>query len=130
MSVNWWAVIVAALVQMAVGFIWFSPALFFKAWLDANGIQTTPKPRPAVFLMMLVLTLISSYGLVLIFANLGIRSAAAGLAAAFFIWLATLMPFTVGTTMATGRKQSLIWMEFGHTLIGILLAGLILGAWH
>ena len=128
--INWWAVVVAVIVQMVVGMIWFSPALFFQTWLDANHLQTPPKPRPWIFITMTVLTVFSSIALAALINAIGATTATGGIIVAFFIWVATLMPFIAGTTFATGRKYKLIALEYGHTLLGLLIAGAILGGWH
>ena len=38
MIINHWAVIVAALANLVVGAIWYSPALFYKAWKSENQL--------------------------------------------------------------------------------------------
>src|SRR5689334_2560512 len=105
--INFWAVIVAALAQMVVGFIWFSPALFFRPWLKANGMETPPKPQAWIFALMLALTLISTTALAAIVRRIGITNAFGGVLLALFLWTATLMPFIAGTTLATGKKFNL-----------------------
>ncbi|HEX9503301.1 MAG TPA: DUF1761 domain-containing protein [Patescibacteria group bacterium] len=129
-SINWLAVIMAMIAQMVVGFVWFSPALFFQKWLDANQLQAPRKPEAWIFIVMVILTFISTTALAAILRNIGSRTAFAGIIAAGFIWTATLMPFIAGTTLSTGRKYSLIALEYGHTIIGLLIAGAILAAWH
>ena len=36
--INWLAVIVAAIIRMAVGTVWYSPALFRKPWQQVTGL--------------------------------------------------------------------------------------------
>lgn len=120
----------AMVAQMIVGFVWFSPILFLRKWLDANNLQTMRKPEAWIFILMLAVTLVSTTLLAAILRRIGITTAMGGVIAAGFIWGATLMPFVVGTTMSTGRKYSLIALEWGHTLLGLLIAGAILGSWH
>lgn len=36
-DVNWLAVVVAALIPMALGALWYSPRLFARPWLAATG---------------------------------------------------------------------------------------------
>ncbi len=129
-SINWLAVLVAMIAQMAVGFIWFSPALFFKKWLEANNLEAPRKPEAWIFIVMILLTFVSTTALAAILRHIGSGTAAGGAIAALFVWAATLMPFIVGTTLSTGRKYSLIALEYGHTLLGLLIAGAILGGWQ
>jgi hypothetical protein len=36
-SLNWLAILVAAISTMVVGFLWYSPLLFAKAWMREMG---------------------------------------------------------------------------------------------
>jgi len=64
LSVNWLAVLVAAVAQMIVGFIWFSPALFGKTWMVLHGIdpnsseqvQQMRKHQGKIFPLMFIMT--------------------------------------------------------------------------
>ena len=49
-SINIWAVLVAALANFLIGGLWYSPALFGKAWMKANNFTDTDlqKGSPAV----------------------------------------------------------------------------------
>lgn len=38
MEMNYWAMIVAALVTLVVGFIWYHPKVFGMAWMHASGL--------------------------------------------------------------------------------------------
>ncbi|MEM7161737.1 MAG: DUF1761 domain-containing protein [Bacteroidota bacterium] len=38
MEANWWVIFVAALIPMVLGFIWYNPAVFGKAWMQASGM--------------------------------------------------------------------------------------------
>lgn len=38
MNINWLAMLVAALVPLAVGALWYSPILFANAWMKASGV--------------------------------------------------------------------------------------------
>jgi hypothetical protein len=43
-SINWLAVIVCVLVNIAIGSTWFSPRAFFPAWWTAIGKTKTDQP--------------------------------------------------------------------------------------
>ena len=43
--INWLAVIVAAIIRMAIGSAWYSPALFVKPWQALSGV--TPESMRA-----------------------------------------------------------------------------------
>jgi|GEM_PF-5908990 hypothetical protein len=127
-SVNLWAVIVAALVQIAVGGVW-NGWLFVRAFYESHEVKEGVRPSLPQALVMVALTIINSYILFNLFRNLGVTTATGGLKLAFWLWLALLAPFIVGTGYATGRKKTIV-LELGHTLLAMLAAGLVLGAWH
>lgn len=38
MEMNWWLIPITALVPMLLGFIWYNPAVFGKAWMASSGM--------------------------------------------------------------------------------------------
>ena len=42
-SLNWLAILVAAVVTMILGFLWYSPLLFAKAWTREMGYDPNDK---------------------------------------------------------------------------------------
>lgn len=66
MHMNLLAVLVAALVPMALGFVWYNPKFLGKAWMEASGM-TEEKAKNAnmalVFGLSFVFALMFSFGL-------------------------------------------------------------------
>lgn len=127
-TVNWWAVIVAAVAQIAVGGLW-NGFLFVRAFYSAHEIKEGLVPNPVQAVVMVALTVVNSFILANILRNLNVMTALEGATVAFWFWAALLLPFLVGTGFATGRKKT-IPLELGHTLLAMLAAGLILGGWR
>src|SRR5260370_41188770 len=44
-QLNWLAILVAAISTMVVGFLWYSPLLFAKAWMREMGYDPNDKTR-------------------------------------------------------------------------------------
>jgi hypothetical protein len=70
-SINWIAVLVAALVNFIAGFIWFSPIGFYPAWWRAIGRDPSQEPGQgqnmgAVFGMVTVAVFVQAILLALI----------------------------------------------------------------
>lgn len=128
LSVNWWAVVVAAVAQLIVGGLW-NGLFFVKAFYRTHEVKEGLAPKASEGSIMVLLTFFDSFLLATFFANLGINSAASGAITAFWFWAALLLPFIVGTGFATARKKT-IPLELGHTVLGMLAAGAILGAWR
>lgn len=130
---NHWAILVAALSNFLVGGLWYSPLLFHKAWLDANGLteEEMGNGHPAkVFGLAFVFSLLMAYTLAYYF--LGSSSATMmdgiryGLVAG--IGFAAL-PFAIITLFENKRTKYAI-INCGYIIVSFALMGLIIGAWR
>ena len=59
-SVNWLAVVVAAVAYMAIGFVWYSDALFGKTYRKEMGVSSDMKPGKDFMVKMMVLGTLSA----------------------------------------------------------------------
>jgi len=130
-EVNYLAVIAAAVATFALGGLWYSPALFGKAWQREAGV-TEEKMKSAnmtlIFGLTFVLSLIAAWVFALF---LGPRPPMAlGLGAGFsagLCWVAA----SLGINYLFERKSLKLWLINGgyHTL-QFTIIGLILALWH
>jgi hypothetical protein len=129
---NIWAVLAAAVSAFLLGGLWYSPVLFLKPWLKANGVNGEPKEQahhPArVFGVSFVFALIAA----LVFALLlgpapslsfaltrGLMVGGGFVAACFGI-----------NYQFAGRETKLWLIDGGYHVVQFLVYGLILGLWH
>ena len=137
-SLNWLAILVAAISTMVLGFLWYSPLLFAKAWTREMGYDPTDKERmdemrksagPA-YAGSLVASLISAFTLALILHGMRAESLHFGMMASFHIWLGFVA--TVQFTGALFAKQSmkLFAINTGYQLVCFLAMGAILVLWR
>ena len=67
MAINWIAIIVAALVPMVIGFIWYNPKVFGTAWMSAAGM-TEEKIKggnmPLIFGLSFVLSIMLAMSMI------------------------------------------------------------------
>ena len=130
-DVNYLAVLAAAVATFALGGLWYSPALFGKAWQREAGV-TEEKMKsanmPLIFGLTFVLALIAAWVFALF---LGPRPPMAlGLGAGFsagLCWVAA----SLGINYLFERKSLKLWLINGgyHTL-QFTIIGLILALWH
>ena len=136
-SLNWLAILVAAISTMVLGFLWYSPLLFAKAWTREMGYDPNDKARmdemrksagPA-YAGSLVASLISAFTLALILHGMRAESLHFGVMASFHIWLGFVA--TVQFTGALFAKQSmkLFAINTGYQLASYLVMGAILVLW-
>jgi len=132
--VNYLAVIVAGLVAMALGAVWYSPALFGKAWMKLNGMKM-PGKKPdkkmmtRSYVLGLLSQLVKAYVLVYLMDMLGLVSITGGLMTAFWAWLGFIATISIGSVLWEGKSWGLWLLNNAYNLVALLLMGLILGAW-
>ncbi len=131
-SVNWLAVIAAAISMFVLGGVWYSPLLFDKPWQKAAGISDAQRAsgNPAViFGLAFVLTLIMATNLAFFLAGpqTTLSFALAASVAAGLGWAG----LSVGIlTLFERRPLSYFLINAGYLTIGFALMGLILGLWR
>jgi hypothetical protein len=131
-SINVWAVLAAAVANFVVGGLWYSPALFMKPWMKANGFteDDLKKGSPAVI-----------FGVSFVFCLI-----MAGNLAAFLADPKTTIAWAVTAGVLAGlgwaalglgvvalferRPMSYILINGGYLTVSFAVMGLILGAWR
>ena len=133
MYINHWAVIVCAALNLVVGAIWYSPALFYKAWKNENNLsdeEIKRKAKPALtYTLAFIFALIISYNLAFFLGD-DKTDWVWGMSAGFlagFGW-STLI-FTI-VALFEFRSWRYILINGGYITVYFTLIGLILGAWR
>ena len=128
-SINWLAVIVAALSAFLVGGIWYGP-LFGKTWMNAFGFteeQLKKRSMGKVFGISFLLILFASFDLAMFIGPE--RNLSYGMAAGFFAsfgWVATFL----GVLYLFEHRSLKAWLvNAGYCTVSLTLMGAILGAW-
>lgn len=130
--INHWAVITCAVANLLVGAIWYSPLLFYKAWMAENKFteEDIKKVNPAVtYSITVVLSLFISYNLAFFLGDDKTDmawGATAGFLAGFGF---SALIFTV---VALFEQRSFRYMAIngGYITIYFTLIGFILGTWR
>jgi hypothetical protein len=136
-SLNWVAILVAAVSTMVVGFLWYSPLLFAKPWMREMGYDPNDKAKTEemkksagrAYGGSFVASLISAFTLALILHGLRAEDLHFGIMASFHIWLGFVA--TMQFTGALFMKQSmkLFAINTGYQLVCYLVMGTILTVW-
>jgi len=139
LSVNFWAVLVSAIVAMAIGFLWYGP-LLGKQWAASMGwseAQMQEKMKKGMgmsyaimfvgaLLMAYVLARAVSYGLVF----RGFSPINAGLSFSIANWIGFVVPATVGGVLWEGKPWKWWFITAGYYLVTLIVMGLILANWQ
>ena len=130
--INYWAVLVAAVIRMAVGFVWYSPPLFLKPWQALTGV--TPETMRAglakAMAVDVVASLIMAFALANIIGASGITDWLNGALAGFWVWLGFIATVLVSLWGYENRSLQLTAINLGNNLIALVLMGALLAVWR
>jgi len=136
-SLNWLAILVAAISTMILGFLWYSPLLFAKAWTREMGYDPNDKAKmeemrksagPA-YAGSFAASLISAFTLALILHGMQAQSLHFGLMASFHIWLGFVATVQFTAALFTKQSMKLFAINTGYQLVCYLAMGAILVLW-
>ncbi len=134
--INYAAVIVAGVVNMVLGFIWYGP-LFGKQWAEMMGFtaERMEKTKSADMNKSYAIMMAGSFIMAYILAHFFVFAStytftfglSAGLMVGLWSWLGFIAPVTVGSVLWEGKPWKLWLINSGYYLVGLLLMGMVLG---
>ena len=131
-TINHLAVFAAAISDFIVGALWYSPLLFFKPWMKANGfnLEDLKQGNPAIiYSLTFVLALVISYNLAF-FLNDPNTDWLWGMTAGILAGLGWASAGMTIIALFERRKLPYILIHAGYLTIAFALKGLIIGAWR
>ena len=134
MAVNYLAILVASIVSMVLGFLWYGP-LFGKLWMrwmhfnkkkiDAAQQQGMWKSYLSAFVGTLVTSLVMAGSL----AYIGTRSVVDGITVAFWLWLGFVATTTLGSVLWEGKPIKVYLLNNAYNLLNLAVMATILVLW-
>jgi len=137
-EINYMAVIVAAIVNMVLGYVWYGP-LFGKQWMALSGVMPQldalgkPKGMTKKMVIMFVGALVMAVTLFKFIAYasgfLQQSGAALGLSIGFCLWLGFIAPVTLSVVLWEGKSWKLWFLNNAYYVVLLLVNGAILASW-
>jgi hypothetical protein len=128
---NYWLLLLAAVANFVLGALWYSPLLFGKQWIKAQGfskeetkrLKEKPMAMPMAinFLTGVLIVVVISSGISL----LGITTIRGSLAFAFTAWAGLMVPVVVNPVLWEGKSVVVGVINAGYYLVGVLIVALI-----
>jgi len=133
-NIHWLAVLVATVGYFALGAIWYSKILFAPRWqalvkIDARDPNAT-KGMAAIMTTSFVTILVACIGLAILVAYLHLSTFSQG------VKLGALTGICFGSTSISNsylyekRPSGLHFINGGYTLVGNIIAAVIICIWH
>ena len=135
-QVNFIAVIIAAILSMVLGFVWYGP-IFGKPWMKLKGYTAESMKKEQAemgkwyfvsFVLAIVTAYVLSHVMSLSEAFYTYSSVMTGLTTAFWMWLGFVMPVQLTATIFSDKKNmKLFGIDTGYQLVSLLIMGVIIG---
>lgn len=129
-TINYFAVVVSALISFVIGGVWYSPIMFANTWMKENGFKEEDMKNAnmgKIFGTSFLLALIISFNLAAFIGPQGDLTFGlfAGFAAGFG-WVA----MSIGTVYLFERRSlKLFFINAGYQIVTYTIMGGILGVW-
>ncbi len=131
MKTNYLAVVVAAIAYWVLGGLWYG-VLFNKPWmaLEHMTIEQTKSVNPAIpYIVSFLLELLIAYSLAQLCIWRNANTAGRGASIGVLIWIGFVGPISFMNYMFEMRPKELFAINEFYPLAGLVLMGVILGAW-
>jgi Protein of unknown function (DUF1761) len=131
------AVLVAGIIPMVIGALWYGP-LFGKKWMDMMGTTLEElrqgfnplKSYGVTFLMSLLMAYVLAHILQAWDDAYSITGWAAGVQGGFFSWLGLVLTVGWQAVAFENKKAGVYLMSMAFNLVCLLAMGALLGVWR
>lgn len=132
-QINYFAVLVAAAINMILGFLWYGP-IFGKQWMEGmgyksvNDVDKTNMNRIYAFNMLGALVL--AFVLALFVNYTDASTIDQGAIIGFWAWLGFVIPTSLTTFLFEGRNRVVFSLNIGYYLASLIVMGALLAVWR
>ena len=129
--VNVFAILVASVAGMAVGFAWYSNLLFAKAWTKlASTKMGENSTNPFLYVLNFIIYLIICFSLSQLLFYFDISGLWAGIAVGLFAFVGFAGATAFTENLFSGRSWKLFAINYGYQLVNLVVMGAILSLWR
>ncbi len=130
--INYVAVLVAAIINMVIGAIWYSPAVFGTTWMALVGKKPEDLQKgmlPRSYGLMFVAALVLAFVLVTVIRAAHVGTAMGGVKVGIAVWIGFVLTTSSGLVIFEGRPVKLYWLNNGYHAVTLVINGALLAAW-
>jgi len=134
-DINYLLVLLAAIVAMLTGAVWYSPLLFGNEWQKYSRLspedlaQTKQKSLGKYYVLQFCAALLMSYILAYLECLLHATSFSDGVKIGFWLWLGIVVPVLLGSVLWERKSVIAYLIDLGYYLSSLALIGGIIGLW-
>lgn len=127
--INYVAVLIAAILAMVTGSVWYSKAVFGKQWMKLTGVTEADAKKgnmPMLYGTMFVGTLVEAYVLAHFIHYAGAYSLVNGIKTGVWAWLGFVITTSLANSIFERRPTKLLYINAGYALVNLMIMGAVL----
>ena len=135
LPVNYVAVLVAAVAVFVLGWLWYSPLLFYKPWMRLRGMDPVAamagaKMPGGKLVIELARCLVLAYIIARFVALLGVTSWMNAVHFGFFLWIGFPVILLTGSVLWENIPWKVAAIHAGDWLVKLVVISIIVSVWH
>jgi hypothetical protein len=135
---NYLAIIVAAIISVALGSLWYSPVLFAKPWTKAMGMKREEMAKNSkrmgakMYVPPMIASIVTSVVLAWFINALQVTSLVGGIKIGLLAWLGftTTAQVLNSWVFSDGKPKEVYFINTGYHLVAFCIMGAILAVWR
>jgi hypothetical protein len=128
--VNWLAIIIAALANMVIGFLWYGTWAFGKSWMKLSG-HTMGEGFPAgpgpLYALTAVAAVVQAITMAWLIGQTGANSGSAGAIVGLYVGMGIVAAAMFAEVLFAGRHPRLYAIVAGYSVVALVVQGAIIG---
>ena len=125
---NWLAIIIAAIANMVIGFLWYGNFAFGKSWVQLSGRSMGEGQQPGpLYALTVVGAVVQAIAMSWFAAQTGANSGSAGALLGLFVGLGFIAPAMFADVLFAGRPARLYAITAGYQVFAAVVQGTIIG---
>lgn len=134
-DVNWLAVLVAGVINMVVGAIWYSPGVFGKTWMKELGMKAgegmmDKSKMGQGYLIVFVGALLMAFVTAVVVHYSGAKELTEGAMVGFWLWLGFALTIPLNDVVFGKKTTTLYMINVVYYLVVLVVNGAMLAMWR
>lgn len=132
-GLNYWAIVIAWLVNVTIGAYWYSPAGFGKKWTKYTGVNILKIPQneaTRIISFVAISGVVQALTLAVIINTIQPATLLDSLLVGWLLWFGLVTATTVGNTLYQRQGWGLIVLNSSYFLVVMTINSFILTVWQ
>jgi hypothetical protein len=134
-QLNYLAIVAAAVAAWAIGALWYSPALFARAWVAAHrytpeDLERLKKGAGRAYAVSFLCYLLMAAALGILASYMALSRPHQGLQLGLLVWGGFALPLGLSAHVFSDKRWSAWVIDAGYQLVYLVVMSLILTAWR